>query len=94
MYGIILIRIGGIELDEKLMEFLSERFDNLEQSIKSQLEMTRAELKTENQCIRNESVAIQKLQDEVKKLRNDITTIEAITKENLYAIAKIKAIGR
>ena len=74
------------------MGILLERFDNLEQSFKSELELTRVELKSENKNVRDESVAIQKLQDEVKRLRNEISIIESITKDNLYDIAKLKSI--
>lgn len=82
------------------MEFLQERFDNLEQSFKSELELTRVELKTEIQGVRNDlemtrnelKTEIQNVYNEVKDLRNDLTAIEVITKNNLYDIAKLKSI--
>lgn len=83
------------------MEILLERFDNLEQSFKSELELTRVELKTEIQNVRIEleltrvvelKTEIQNVYNEVKNLRNDLTVVEVITKENLYDIAKLKAV--
>lgn len=49
---------------------------------RNDIEMTRDELKTE----------IQNVYNEVKELRNDLTAIEFITKDNLYDIAKLKSI--